>query len=104
VIGADETSVKVAGTKHSERTPTTKIYAAMSAGSVSKRRIAMDDKGRIYAEEEARKLPKKKQARLIWDIKPTSVQMARKPPRVGRNELCPCGSGKKFKHCHLRRV
>ena len=20
--------------------------------------------------------------------------------RVGRNELCPCGSGKKFKHCH----
>ena len=28
-----------------------------------------------------------------------------KPPgydgrRVGRNEPCPCGSGKKFKHCH----
>ena len=22
--------------------------------------------------------------------------------RVGRNELCPCGSGKKFKHCCLR--
>jgi preprotein translocase subunit SecA len=21
-------------------------------------------------------------------------------PRVGRNEACPCGSGKKFKHCH----
>jgi preprotein translocase subunit SecA len=20
--------------------------------------------------------------------------------RVGRNELCPCGSGKKYKHCH----
>ena len=20
--------------------------------------------------------------------------------RVGRNEKCPCGSGKKFKHCH----
>jgi preprotein translocase subunit SecA len=20
--------------------------------------------------------------------------------RVGRNEQCPCGSGKKFKHCH----
>jgi preprotein translocase subunit SecA len=19
---------------------------------------------------------------------------------VGRNELCPCGSGKKYKHCH----
>jgi preprotein translocase subunit SecA len=21
-------------------------------------------------------------------------------PRVGRNEVCPCGSGKKYKHCH----
>jgi len=21
-------------------------------------------------------------------------------PRVGRNEPCPCGSGKKYKHCH----
>jgi preprotein translocase subunit SecA len=22
--------------------------------------------------------------------------------KVGRNESCPCGSGKKFKHCHGR--
>jgi preprotein translocase subunit SecA len=20
--------------------------------------------------------------------------------KIGRNETCPCGSGKKFKHCH----
>ncbi|WP_371179706.1 SEC-C metal-binding domain-containing protein [Ahrensia sp. 13_GOM-1096m] len=20
--------------------------------------------------------------------------------KIGRNEACPCGSGKKFKHCH----
>ncbi|MHC9509907.1 preprotein translocase subunit SecA [Kangiella sp. M94] len=24
----------------------------------------------------------------------------REQPKVGRNEPCPCGSGKKFKHCH----
>ena len=24
----------------------------------------------------------------------------RSTPKVGRNEPCPCGSGKKFKHCH----
>jgi uncharacterized protein len=24
----------------------------------------------------------------------------RNPSKVGRNEPCPCGSGKKFKHCH----
>ncbi|MBK8703732.1 MAG: SEC-C domain-containing protein [Saprospiraceae bacterium] len=22
--------------------------------------------------------------------------------KVGRNDPCPCGSGKKFKHCHGR--
>lgn len=25
-------------------------------------------------------------------------------PRVGRNDLCPCGSGKKFKNCHGRNM
>jgi uncharacterized protein YecA (UPF0149 family) len=24
----------------------------------------------------------------------------RDQPKIGRNELCPCGSGKKFKRCH----
>ncbi len=28
------------------------------------------------------------------------VDPVRAPPKVGRNEPCPCGSGKKFKHCH----
>lgn len=34
-------------------------------------------------------------------IPPTEKQLARKPPKVGRNEPCPCGSGKKFKKCCL---
>ena len=25
---------------------------------------------------------------------------AREQPKVGRNEPCPCGSGKKYKKCH----
>jgi preprotein translocase subunit SecA len=29
-----------------------------------------------------------------------TVQAQRTMPKVGRNEPCPCGSGKKFKHCH----
>jgi preprotein translocase subunit SecA len=24
----------------------------------------------------------------------------RNEPKVGRNDACPCGSGKKFKNCH----
>jgi preprotein translocase subunit SecA len=29
-----------------------------------------------------------------------SQPFVRVTPKVGRNELCPCGSGKKYKHCH----
>ncbi|MGE5114898.1 MAG: SEC-C metal-binding domain-containing protein, partial [Betaproteobacteria bacterium] len=28
--------------------------------------------------------------------------LAEQVPKVGRNEPCPCGSGKKYKHCHGR--
>ncbi len=31
---------------------------------------------------------------------PMATPFVREIPKVGRNELCPCGSGKKFKHCH----
>ena len=27
-------------------------------------------------------------------------QFVRETKKVGRNEACPCGSGKKYKHCH----
>ena len=30
----------------------------------------------------------------------STVQASNAVPRVGRNEPCPCGSGKKYKHCH----
>jgi preprotein translocase subunit SecA len=33
---------------------------------------------------------------------PTPVQVRRTTEKVGRNDPCPCGSGKKFKHCHGR--
>jgi uncharacterized protein len=26
----------------------------------------------------------------------------RSDPKVGRNDPCPCGSGRKYKHCHGR--
>ena len=29
-----------------------------------------------------------------------SRQVKREAPKVGRNDPCPCGSGKKFKKCH----
>jgi uncharacterized protein YecA (UPF0149 family) len=29
-----------------------------------------------------------------------SAQKPRNVPKIGRNQLCPCGSGKKYKRCH----
>ena len=40
----------------------------------------------------------------VESISQSSAARAERPdgamPRVGRNDPCPCGSGKKFKHCH----
>ena len=33
---------------------------------------------------------------------PENVQVRRSYPKVGRNDPCPCGSGKKYKYCHGR--
>ena len=33
-----------------------------------------------------------------------AVQVRRTDRKIGRNEPCPCGSGKKYKHCHGRNV
>ncbi|WP_342751052.1 preprotein translocase subunit SecA [Termitidicoccus mucosus] len=36
------------------------------------------------------------------EIKLPKVTVRREMPKVGRNDPCPCGSGKKFKNCHGR--
>jgi preprotein translocase subunit SecA len=41
--------------------------------------------------------PRSPSRRMRWIGAPPFVRSDRK---VGRNEPCPCGSGKKFKHCH----
>lgn len=58
--------------------------------------------GNILTPEEFAKVPlaQRKYFRQM-EVEPTPQQMARKPPKVGRNEPCPCNSGKKFKRCCL---
>jgi preprotein translocase subunit SecA len=34
--------------------------------------------------------------------RPQGATIVRTQPKVGRNDPCPCGSGKKYKHCHGR--
>jgi len=56
--------------------------------------------GRIYLLKEIeRASAETKRFLKPMTISPTEEQLSRKPPRVNRNEPCPCGSGKKFKNC-----
>jgi preprotein translocase subunit SecA len=49
------------------------------------------DSGGYSADEEAAQVEAARQ---------TARPVTRDMPKVGRNDPCPCGSGKKFKHCH----
>lgn len=48
--------------------------------------------------------PKQPQASAPAQTPASAAQAPRADAKVGRNDPCPCGSGKKFKHCHGREV
>ena len=50
-----------------------------------------EDAGGMGADEEA--------AQVAAQV-PVQHTIVREGPKVGRNDACPCGSGKKYKHCH----
>ncbi len=70
--------------------PTLSMYAEDGPPSVSEQRL--DDFGAaIWAAYDLRQL---------WQSLGPRVDSIRKAPQPGRNDPCPCGSGKKFKKCH----
>ena len=52
-------------------------------------------------EEQIKNLEGTKTSKRKSEARAEYTQLARAKlyPNVGRNEKCPCGSGKKFKHC-----
>jgi preprotein translocase subunit SecA len=40
---------------------------------------------------------------VVQREKGKGVELRRDMPKVGRNDPCPCGSGKKYKSCHMRK-
>ena len=42
------------------------------------------------------------QAGADAEAPPAAQTFVRQGQKVGRNDPCPCGSGKKYKHCHGR--
>lgn len=65
---------------------------------------------RLYSKEEIEEMKKRQQEQLEAQLAAhkraqEAKEMAKAPlkrgeNKVGRNDPCPCGSGKKFKHCH----
>jgi preprotein translocase subunit SecA len=60
-----------------------------------------------YIRQEQQEVAYKVQARdagfqAVKREKGKGVELRRDLPKVGRNDLCPCGSGKKYKNCHMR--
>ena len=64
---------------------------------------------RLYTPEEIEEIKRQQQAQLEAQLaahrrkleaQENAGTVKRKNVKVGRNDPCPCGSGKKFKHCH----
>ncbi len=63
--------------------------------------VRFDKLGRAFCRDCS--APMRRAATGEWmhvDPEPASFRAGSKYAGVGRNDLCPCGSGKKFKHCH----
>ncbi|KRG47596.1 preprotein translocase subunit SecA [Stenotrophomonas beteli] len=58
---------------------------------LSQSQFQHQDAGGYSADEEAAQVQAARQG---------VAQMQRDEPKIGRNDPCPCGSGKKYKHCH----
>jgi len=66
---------------------------AMAEAQARQMQFQHADAGGYGADEEA------EQAQAALAGRPVAMP-AEAGPKVGRNDPCPCGSGKKFKHCH----
>ncbi|CAL1329213.1 preprotein translocase subunit SecA [Candidatus Providencia siddallii] len=49
-------------------------------------------------------LIKKQQSNLTFSLNNSKTKKINKKNKISRNEICPCNSGKKYKHCHGRSI
>jgi preprotein translocase subunit SecA len=79
--------------------PALQTVPAMSAESHAPKRMqtSLDDVEKQFQRRKAREL---EQARRAGSGAATAVQQVVRGEKVGRNDPCPCGSGKKYKKCH----
>lgn len=89
-----------------ERPPGTRRSASEHFGGTEPEPARCDHCGWDPDEERATRTPIKEVEALAAALRSTRGSKMRQQPvtreKVGRNQLCPCGSGRKHKHCHGR--
>jgi preprotein translocase subunit SecA len=73
------------------------MAAGAAAGAPQRVQTSLDDVERQFQRRNEREL---EQARRAGAGQPEGVQQVVRGEKVGRNDPCPCGSGKKYKKCH----
>jgi preprotein translocase subunit SecA len=78
--------------------PVADAMAAGAAGNPPRRmQTSLDDVEKQFQRRKTREL---EQARRAGAGQAEAVQQVVRGEKVGRNDPCPCGSGKKYKKCH----
>ena len=72
------------------------MVKALSIVSIEKKQSTTDERSPVEQAQTEQQSPQ--QTKL--DPKPKDTQQPKRAKKIGRNEPCPCGSGKKYKHCH----
>ena len=72
------------------------MVKALSIVSIEQKQSTTDERSAVEQAQTEQQSPQ--QTKL--DPKPKDTQQPKRAKKIGRNEPCPCGSGKKYKHCH----
>jgi len=72
------------------------MVKALCSVSIEQKQSTTDERSPVEQAQTEQQSPQ--QTKL--NPKPKDTQQPKKAKKIGRNEPCPCGSGKKYKHCH----
>ncbi|MGN7919694.1 SEC-C metal-binding domain-containing protein [Lysobacter sp. 22409] len=71
-----------------------------AAGFSEAQRLEIEGQKALIAEQRVRPVMSRQQAAALYQRSANTDSPRRSTRKIGRNDPCPCGSGKKFKRCH----
>ena len=72
------------------------MVKALCSVSIEQKQSTTDERSPVEQAQTEQQSPQQTK----FDPKPKDTQQPKRAKKIGRNEPCPCGSGKKYKHCH----